>query len=113
MPNYRAVRLIAAVLGLVLGTTSCGEDPIEPGELRFKSVTAGLNHTCALTEDGVAYCWGSNLGGQLGAGNTQTPVAQFTRVATSLRFTSLSAGFRFTCGLADHGAAYCWGENGG
>ncbi|ADM11438.1 alpha-tubulin suppressor-like protein [Encephalitozoon intestinalis ATCC 50506] len=33
---------------------------------RFKSIASGLNHLIALNTDGEAYCWGSNLYGQLG-----------------------------------------------
>ncbi|AFN82917.1 alpha-tubulin suppressor-like protein [Encephalitozoon romaleae SJ-2008] len=33
---------------------------------RFKSIGCGLNHLIALNADGEAYCWGSNLYGQLG-----------------------------------------------
>src|SRR2546425_8046783 len=31
--------------------------------------------------------------------------------STELRFTSVSAGEEFTCGLAQEGRAYCWGSN--
>ena len=37
------------------------------GGLRFKSVSAGLFHTCGVTTARRAYCWGAN-GGQLGNG---------------------------------------------
>ncbi|MFA7478542.1 MAG: hypothetical protein WC184_11765 [Acidimicrobiia bacterium] len=34
------------------------------------SITAGGNHTCGVTTDGDAYCWGYNTYGQVGIGNT-------------------------------------------
>ena len=38
--------------------------------LVFRSVSAGLAHTCGVTTDDVAYCWGLNSSGQLGIGST-------------------------------------------
>ncbi len=77
----------------------------------WAQVTAGPTFTCALTATGAAWCWGSNVAGRLGDGtgeNAPVPV----RVAGSLRFTALAAGFATACGLRENGAAYCWGENG-
>ena len=33
----------------------------------LQSISAGAAHSCGLGVDGVAYCWGDNLGGRLGA----------------------------------------------
>jgi alpha-tubulin suppressor-like RCC1 family protein len=78
---------------------------------RFKQVAVSGTHSCALTTDGRAYCWGPNSSGQLGTGNTtwaQTPVA----AAAGLTFATLTAGTEYTCGLTPAGAAHCWGVNG-
>jgi alpha-tubulin suppressor-like RCC1 family protein len=82
------------------------------------SLTAGTTHTCGLDADGIAYCWGSDRDGQLGRGAEATeqcaaiPCASRPgQVAGGLRFRTLSAGDRFTCGVAEDGAAYCWGLN--
>jgi len=40
------------------------------GGLHFTLLTAGDQHACGLTTDGVAYCWGANGAGQLGDGTT-------------------------------------------
>jgi alpha-tubulin suppressor-like RCC1 family protein len=94
------------------GTMTDSHTPVAvtTGGLTFVTVTAGLNHTCGLTADGLAYCWGRNTFGQLGVGDTTrrlTPVA----VAGGLRFASLRAMSLHTCGLTGLGAAYCWGLN--
>jgi alpha-tubulin suppressor-like RCC1 family protein len=75
----------------------------------YTSISAGGGHTCGLTPDSTAFCWGANEFGQLGAGDTvirNTPVA----VKGGLHFTSLSAGGFHTCALTAVGAAYCWGD---
>jgi len=101
-----------------LGDFSCEATPHEvvvpSGHSRWAAVSAGHTHSCGLTDNGAAFCWGSNGSGELGNGThaasynvaTPTPVA----VAGGLRFTAIAAGEHHTCGIAD-GAAYCWGAN--
>lgn len=77
--------------------------------LEFQSVSAGF-HSCGLTAEGAAYCWGENVFGALGdSTNTDSnvPVA----VWGGLTLDSLSAGYFHSCGVTTDGAAYCWGEN--
>ena len=99
------------------GSTSNSAIPVAVvGGHNFVALTAagGLlsspSHTCGLTSNGAAYCWGDNYTGQLGDGsttNSPTPVA----VAGGLSFSALGAGFDHTCGLTQSGTAYCWGYN--
>ena len=73
-------------------------------------ISAGHSHTCGLTIDGTAFCWGSNLLGTLGDGSTtdsRTPVP----VAGGLRFASISVGTNQSCATTGTGQLYCWGNN--
>jgi alpha-tubulin suppressor-like RCC1 family protein len=79
------------------------------GGLVFHQVIPGGAHTCALTLDKVAYCWGANSNGQLGNPvhfQTMTP----TRVSGTRTFNQMAAGQNHTCGISG-GKAYCWGSN--
>lgn len=94
------------------GTTETSTTPVEVrgGSARYWWVSAGLYHTCALTADSSAYCWGDNTSGQLGASvgaRSLTPV----RVSGDLRFAQIASGDEHTCGLTTEGAIYCWGSN--
>ncbi len=39
-------------------------------ELHFETIAAGGAHSCAMTTDGLIYCWGEGADGQLGPGST-------------------------------------------
>ena len=70
------------------------------GGLYFSSLTAGQGHTCGVEAGtGAAWCWGYDDHGQLGI-NTTSNVYRPTRVSTSVTFTQLAAGARFTVGVA-------------
>lgn len=87
--------------------------------LRFSSLTSnGFGHTCGLAKDtGLAYCWGYNVVGQLGSGNTigsLVPVAVAAPTGgNALAFSSLASGNGFVCGISSATVAtvYCWGSN--
>ncbi len=83
------------------------------GGLRFTTLAAGPAHTCGLTRDGAAYCWGDNWSGELGAGLSRDTSTTPVLVAGGLRFIGITAGGSHTCGVVSGGAAYCWGANGG
>ncbi len=78
------------------------------GAQPFEAIAAGGWHTCALSRDARAYCWGAGTGGRLGLdAGEDNPVP--TPVAGGLRFQRLSAGSRQTCGITSDGEAWCWG----
>ena len=80
------------------------------GRETFSGVTVGATHSCALTSEGEAYCWGDNSAGQLGTGKGGSSLTP-TPLGDSLRFTALSAGGDATCGVRRAGGVSCWGSN--
>jgi alpha-tubulin suppressor-like RCC1 family protein len=80
------------------------------GGLAFRAITAGGSHTCALTADSLAYCWGNDANGQLGdSAATGTPRPAPVPVTGGLRFAGLEAGASHTCGITAALVIYCWG----
>lgn len=76
------------------------------------AVAAGGLHTCALTTDSEAYCWGDNSLGELGTGESDGIIQRApARVATDLRFTAVDVGSRLSCALTADGEVWCWGAN--
>lgn len=106
-------------IGLVNGRTLPIKFRIERGAVpatEVQPLAAGNSHTCALSSSGAAYCWGSNMFGELGTGITglesgERYIATPQPVLGGLTFQAVSAGAYFTCGLTASGAAYCWGQN--
>ncbi len=75
----------------------------------FVRISAGLMHTCAIADDGSAWCWGRNHEGQLGSSGDDAVSPR--PVDTTLRFRAISAGGSSTCGISIDGLAVCWGDN--
>jgi cysteine-rich repeat protein len=82
------------------------------------AVTAGFQHTCALLDDGSVKCWGWNLGGQLGLGDTLTRGTAAGEMGDALPTVELgtgrsakliTAGHQHTCALLDDDSLKCWG----
>jgi len=81
------------------------------GGLQWSFVAGGGSHTCALTPDGTAYCWGGNDVGQIGDGSIGGVVLSPTPVQTGLRFTDVASAESTNCAVTTAGESYCWGDN--
>lgn len=84
-----------------------------PAGSRAVSVSTGDYMTCAITDDGMGYCWGENDDGQLGNGTTTSRELNPVEVLfpTGRTPVSISAGERHACALMDNGKVMCWGDN--
>ena len=114
----RLARTLA--LGTLLAAAACdeAESPAAPESatplasatsvLVFAQVDAGEAHTCGVTSDNRAYCWGFGDWGQLGDGASTSRPAPIA-VAGGLRFRQVSAGGVHSCGVTTDDKIYCWG----
>lgn len=72
-------------------------------------LVAGVDHSCALTEDGRVFCWGSALFYQLGP--RRAPDDGLPAFVEGIEdAVSIAAGARETCVLSRRGEIKCWGE---
>lgn len=104
------MRIGSLAVGCGLVAAACGETLV-PVSAPFTAVSAGVLHSCGLTEDGAIYCWGWNQHGQLGDGSAGDRTVPVRTDAGQTVFAAVSAGGGHTCGLATDGTAYCWGLN--
>ena len=84
------------------------------------ALAAGDDHTCALRDDNTVKCWGGNLDGQLGLGDTEDRGDGANEMGDSLPTVdlgpgrvavALGAGSSHTCAVRDTGDLVCWGLN--
>jgi alpha-tubulin suppressor-like RCC1 family protein len=98
------------------GTTIDRWTPRAIPTLLFNQVVAGARdrrsstHTCGVTTENKAYCWGANDEGQLGNGTTDSKV-QPRPVAGGLSFLGVDPSGDHSCGVTIAHQVYCWGWN--
>ncbi|QFG68407.1 cell wall-binding repeat-containing protein [Ornithinimicrobium pratense] len=91
--------LPTAVVGLGPGTTA--------------HIATGTSHTCAVTTEGAAKCWGSSATGALGNGRLGPDVLTPDDVVGLGEGTTtmIDAGSAYACAVTTDGTAKCWGTN--
>jgi alpha-tubulin suppressor-like RCC1 family protein len=84
--------------------------PVIGSDLFATDMALGDAHSCVASADGRVKCWGRNLNGQLGTGNTSSTFTP-TAVTTIANALSVAAGSQHSCALIRDGSVHCWGSN--
>jgi alpha-tubulin suppressor-like RCC1 family protein len=114
---------IGSVLGN--GTTNNSPSPVAvtrggtseiPSTATFKSISVGTFAACAIDNNDLAYCWGTNS--SLGNGSisgSSLPVAVLrggtSAISSAVTYKSISTGGAYACVIASDDLTYCWGNN--
>ena len=76
-----------------------------------KQISAGWDHTCALTTTNAVYCWGENKDGEVGDGSRTDRLKAVPVSGLASGVAQVSAGNNQTCALLTGGTVKCWGNN--
>lgn len=68
-------------------------------------------HVCAVTTVGDVWCWGQNLDGQIGTGQTSVAEPIPRRVGGLPAMAQVAVGHLHTCARSRAGEIWCWGSN--
>lgn len=82
----------------------------------IKSLSLNENNACALTTDGLAFCWGDGSEGELGDASAPGPRGSLVPVAVDMSgalsgktIKKISSNGYTYCAIASDDKAYCWG----
>lgn len=84
------------------------------------SVANGEHHSCALLSNATVKCWGANLYGSSGLGDTARHDGRAAYLGNNLpavalgtgrSATAIAAGANHSCAILDNGTTKCWGQN--
>ncbi len=99
-----------------LGTVSTSETSTPTRERTnandWRSVSAGLYHTCAVKNDDSLWCWGSNNAGELGVGNTTQQNTPTREITNANNWRDVSTKDNYTCAVKNDSSVWCWGLGG-
>jgi alpha-tubulin suppressor-like RCC1 family protein len=74
-------------------------------------VAGGIYHSCAVTTNGTAECWGRNNFGQVGDGTTTDRLTPVAVSGLTGNVAMLGSSEYRTCAVTTAGGARCWGAN--
>lgn len=80
------------------------------GNIKFISISSGLDYAIGIDPDGIAWAWGSNSYGQLGTGD-MTNYSSPMSVAGGIPFQKIVCGSYSSIGLDASGVPWVWGRN--
>ncbi|PNY08361.1 hypothetical protein L195_g004881 [Trifolium pratense] len=81
-------------------------------EKKVVQISAGYNHSSAITEDGELYMWGKNTTGQLGLGKRAPNIVPLpTKVESfdGITVKMAALGSEHSVAISDEGEAFSWG----
>lgn len=96
------------------GTTTSSPTPVVATGVTGAAqveISEYLGSVCASLTNGNVKCWGYNVDGQLGLGNTTSPVTTPTSVGNFSGTTDVALGSNFSCALFTNGSVKCFGNN--
>jgi alpha-tubulin suppressor-like RCC1 family protein len=95
------------------GTTTNRSSPVRvllPTTLTIRRVTAGADHSVALSKAGRVWAWGQNSFGQLGDG-TGVERHRPVRLTSIAGIVAVGTGRLHTLAVGSGGGVWAWGDN--
>ena len=95
------------------GSTTRRITPVDVAGLNAiaATVSAGENHTCAVTAASALKCWGYNFSGQVGDGTTTNRAIPIDVPGMDGGVLAVAPAGWHTCALTSGGGVKCWGRN--
>lgn len=85
--------------------------PVQGLSGAVSQVSAGNLHTCAVSVEGAALCWGYNGEGELGDGSKTDRHKPTAVTGLASGISKISAGVYHSCALTTAGGVQCWGND--